>query len=103
MTRFAHRQGIPILVVTDNQASPLAELGKVAVYAHARRSFSSTSDAAILAVLEALVAGVANRKPDAASAAQKLADAGYAWFAHPEAGETPPRAIARATRKKDTQ
>lgn len=101
MTRFAHRQGIPILVITDNQASPLAELGKVAVYAHARRSFSSTSDAAILAVLEALVAGVANKKPDAASAAQRLADAGYSWFAHPEMGEQPSRATLRSPAKKD--
>lgn len=103
MTRFARQHGVPILVVTDNQASPLAELGKVAIYAHARRSFASTSDAAILAVLEALVAGVANKKPDAASAAQRLADAGFSWFAHPETGEPPSRAAPRSTRRKDPQ
>ncbi len=87
MTRFAHQQDIPILVVTDSQTSPLAKLGKVVVYAHARRGFASTSDAAVLAVLEALIAGVANHKPDAAAAAQRLADVGFYWFAYPEEEE----------------
>lgn len=84
MTRFAHQHDIPILVITDSQTSPIAKLGKVVVYAHAKRSFSSTSDAAVLAVMEALAAGVANRKPDAAVAAQRFADMGFYWFAYPE-------------------
>ncbi len=87
MTRLAHQAGIPILVITDSQTSPLAKLGKVAIYAHASRSFASTSDAAILAVLEALAAGAANRKPGAALAAQRLADVGFYWFAYPEEEE----------------
>lgn len=102
MTRIAHQQDIPILVVTDSQTSPLAKLGKVVVYAHARRSFASTSDAAVLAVLEALVAGVANRKPDAAAAAQRLADVGFYWFAYPEEEEKALSGHAsKPTRKKD--
>lgn len=84
MTRFAHQHDIPILVITDSQTSPIAKLGKVVVYAHAKRSFSSTSDAAVLAVMEALAAGVANKKPDAAVAAQRFADMGFYWFAYPE-------------------
>ncbi|AYM19964.1 MurR/RpiR family transcriptional regulator [Agrobacterium tumefaciens] len=84
MTRFAHQHDIPILVITDSQTSPIAKLGKVVVYAHAKRSFSSTSDAAVLAVMEALAAGVANKKPDAAAAAQRFADMGFYWFAYPE-------------------
>jgi DNA-binding MurR/RpiR family transcriptional regulator len=84
MTRLAHQQEIPIIVITDSQTSPIAKLGKVSVYAQAKRSFASTSDAAILAMLEALVAGVANRKPGAAAAAEKLADVGYYWFAYPD-------------------
>lgn len=104
MTRFAHQRDIPILVVTDNQASPLAEFGKVVVYADARRSFASTSDAAVLAVLEALIAGVANKKPDAAAAAQRMADAGFSWFAYPERHE-PAQAgtVPRSPKKKDPQ
>ncbi len=84
MTRFAHQHDIPILVITDSQTSPIAKLGKVVVYAHAKRSFSSTSDAAVLAVMEALAAGVANKKPGAAMAAQRFADMGFYWFAYPE-------------------
>lgn len=95
MTRLAHQNGVPILVVTDSQTSPLAKLGKVVVYAHARRSFASTSDAAVLAVLESLVAGVANKKPGAELAAQRLADAGFYWFAYPEEGE---KAVARPSK-----
>lgn len=103
MTRFAHQQEVPILVITDSQTSPLAKLGKVVVYAHARRSFAATSDAAVLAVLEALVAGVANRKPDAAAAARRLADIGFYWFAYPEEEEkalTPRQ--QKSSGKKDT-
>lgn len=83
MTRFAHQHGIPILVVTDNQTSPLVRLGRVVVYAQARRSFGATSDSAVLAVLEALAAGVANRRPGAADAAQRFADMSFYWFTAP--------------------
>jgi DNA-binding MurR/RpiR family transcriptional regulator len=101
VTRLAHQLEIPILIVTDSQTSPLAKLGKVVVYAHARRSFAPTSDAAILAVLEALVAGVANRKPDVAAAAQRLADVGFYWFAYPEEEEKAFLARpSKSTRKK---
>jgi DNA-binding MurR/RpiR family transcriptional regulator len=88
MTRCAHQAGIPILVITDSQTSPLVKLGKVVVYAHARRSFAPTSDAAVLAVLEALASGVASQKPDAAAAAaQRTADFGFYWFAYPDEEE----------------
>ncbi|WP_244446865.1 MurR/RpiR family transcriptional regulator [Rhizobium sp. YS-1r] len=103
MTRFAHQHDIPILVVTDSQTSPIAKLGKVVVYAHARRSFSSTSDAAVLAVLEALAAGVANKKPGAANAAQRFADMGFYWFAYPEEEEKALSAhSSRSAKKKET-
>lgn len=101
MTRFAHQHDIPILVVTDSQTSPIAKLGKVVVYAHARRSFSSTSDAAVLAVLEALAAGVANKKPGAANAAQRFADMGFYWFAYPEEEEKAATRKVSKPAKKD--
>ncbi|AJE46659.1 RpiR family transcriptional regulator [Celeribacter indicus] len=101
MSRFAHQHGIPILVVTDNQTSPLAKIGTVVLYAQARRSFASTSDAAVLAVLEALVAGVANKRPGAADAAQRFADTGFYWFAYPEQESDAKPANSKSSRKKD--
>lgn len=97
MTRLACQQAIPVLVITDSQTSPLAKLGTVSIYAHAKRSFASTSDAAILAMLEALAAGVANHKPGAAAAAERLADVGFYWFAYPEEEE---RIIAAGAKKQ---
>ncbi|MFN3497736.1 MAG: hypothetical protein ACK40A_04960 [Pannonibacter indicus] len=50
----------------------------------ASRSFSSTSDTAILALLEALAAAVASRSPGATTAAEKFADFAYPWLTAPE-------------------
>jgi len=80
----AQRRSIPILAVTDNQTSPLARLGTLTLYVRARRTFSSTSDTAILAMLEALAAGVAAKTPSAADGAQKFADFAYPWLITPE-------------------
>lgn len=80
----AHRRSIPVLSITDNQTSPLARLGTLTLYVRARRTYSSTSDTAILAMLEALAAGVAAKTPGAADAAQKFADFAYPWLITPE-------------------
>lgn len=84
ITRTAQRRGIPILSITDNQTSPLASLGTLTLYVHARRTFSSTSDTAILAFLEAIAAGVASKSKTAAESAEKFADFAYPWLISPE-------------------
>jgi DNA-binding MurR/RpiR family transcriptional regulator len=84
ITRTVQRRGIPILAITDQQTSPLASLGTLTLYVRATRSFSSTSDTAILALLEALAAGVASRSPGATQAAEKFADFAYPWLIAPE-------------------
>lgn len=84
MTRNVQRRGIPILAITDQQTSPLASLGTLTLYVRAARSFSSTSDTAILALLEAIAAGVASRSAAATSAAEKFADFAYPWLIAPE-------------------
>jgi DNA-binding MurR/RpiR family transcriptional regulator len=88
LTRAVGKRGIPILAITDDQTSPLASLGTLTLYVRARRSFSSTSDTAILALLEALAAGVAARSPGATEAAQKFADFAYPWLIAPERGRS---------------
>jgi DNA-binding MurR/RpiR family transcriptional regulator len=84
LSRTVQRRGIPILAITDQQTSPLASLGTLTLYVRASRSFSSTSDTAILALLEALAAGVASRSAGATSAAEKFADFAYPWLIAPE-------------------
>ena len=85
LTRAARKRGIPILALTDNQTSPLASLGTLAIYVRARRTIGSTSDTAILAVLEALAAAVSAKLPGAAEAAQRFADFAYPWLIAPGA------------------
>ena len=85
LTRAARKAEIPILAITDNQSSPLASLGTLTIYVHARRTIGSTSDTAILAVLEALAAAVTARAPGAAEANQRFADFAYPWLIAPGA------------------
>ncbi|MEF2070102.1 MurR/RpiR family transcriptional regulator [Consotaella aegiceratis] len=86
LTRAAVKHAIPVLSITDTQASPLASLGTLTLYVHARRSFSSTSNTAILALLEALAAGVASQTDGAAETAERFADFAYPWLISPGRG-----------------
>jgi len=86
LTEAAHKRGIPILAVTDNQTSPLASLGTLTIYVHARRTLGSASDTAIMGLLEALAAGVSSHIPGAAETAQKFADFAYPWLIAPGRG-----------------
>ncbi|MCD7060719.1 MurR/RpiR family transcriptional regulator [Pelagibacterium xiamenense] len=83
LARAAHKKGLPMLALTDTQASPLASLGSLTLYVHSRRTIGSTSDAAILAILEALAAAVSAKLPGATDAAQHFADFAYPWFISP--------------------
>ncbi|MDE1994872.1 MAG: MurR/RpiR family transcriptional regulator [Rhizobiaceae bacterium] len=80
VTRAVKKRDIPILAITDTQASPIASLGTLTLYIRARRTIGSTSDAAILSALEALAAGVSAKTPGAAETAQRYADFAYPWM-----------------------
>lgn len=84
LARAAHKRGLPILALTDTQASPLASLGTLTLYVKAVRTIGSTSDTAIMAVLEALAAAVSARLPGAAEASRAFADFAYPWFIIPD-------------------
>ena len=59
------------------------------------------SEAARLRREEALAAGVANKKPGAANAAQRFADMGFYWFAYPEEEEKAATRKVSKPAKKD--
>lgn len=80
VTRAVKKRNIPILAITDTQASPIASLGTLTLYIRAGRTIGATSDAAILAALEALAAGVSANMPGAAAAAERYADFAYPWL-----------------------
>jgi len=84
MAQAIHRRGLPILAITDTQASPIASLGTLTLYIQARRTIGSTSDTAILAVLEALAAAVSAHLPGAAEAGEHFADLAYPWLIGPD-------------------
>lgn len=84
MARAVQQRGIPLLAITDNQSSPLASLGVLTIYVRATRTIGATSDAAILAVLEALAAGVSFKAPEATDTGRRFTDFAYPWLIAPD-------------------
>jgi DNA-binding MurR/RpiR family transcriptional regulator len=80
LARFAVDRGIPLLAITDGPRSPLAAIARVTLYAATARAHASTSDASTLALIEALVAAVARRTPDAVAKADAFARFALPWF-----------------------
>lgn len=87
LTHYVSQRGLKILSITDNQNSPLAAFGDLTLYVRAAREYSSTSDTAILGLIEALIAGVTHHCRDVAG---ELADAysefSYPWLSPPRSG-----------------
>lgn len=79
-TEHANRHGVPVLAITDRLNSPLVPLSKLALFVEAKHTFNPPSDAAILALIEALVAAVAIKTPGAGKIAEKFAAYSYPWM-----------------------
>ncbi|SEP82580.1 transcriptional regulator, RpiR family [Faunimonas pinastri] len=86
LTQYIRSRGIRVLSITDNQNSPIAGLSDLTLYVHTSRQFSSTSDTATLALLEALTAGVASRSPGSAELAEEFSAFAYPWLTPPRHG-----------------
>ncbi|ADO41333.1 transcriptional regulator, RpiR family [Ketogulonicigenium vulgare Y25] len=82
MAGFAKGAGIPVLAITDSPRSPLVPLAQVALYVTAKQELNapSPSSAAILSLIEALVATVASQRPEAAEASERFASSAYPWM-----------------------
>jgi DNA-binding MurR/RpiR family transcriptional regulator len=98
LARLARDRGLKILALTGEPTSPLVPLADVVLYAQVNRQVASTSNAAVLALLEALVAAVARRTERAVQRTEEMARGVLPWLQIDAAGAatTPPkRAAAR--------
>jgi DNA-binding MurR/RpiR family transcriptional regulator len=80
LARLARERGMKILALTDRPISPLVPLADVCLYVHVNRQVASTSNATVLALIEALVAAVARRTAGAVERAQALASGVMPWL-----------------------
>lgn len=87
LARRAREAGLPVLALTDRVTSPLAPLGSIALYAHTESQYFSNSEAAVLALIEALCSAVAHGAQGSVKAAAQLAEAVLPWL-H---GNNPPQ------------
>lgn len=89
VTQHATRHGIPVLAITDHLNSPLAAMSEMLLLVEAHHAFNPPSDTAILGLIEALVAAVASKTPNAAEVVEKFAAYTYPWMISSPADWTP--------------
>lgn len=80
VTQRARRRGVPVLAITDHLNSPLSAMSQLALYVEAHHEFNPPSDTAILGLIEALVAAVASKTPNAADVVERFAAYTYPWM-----------------------
>jgi DNA-binding MurR/RpiR family transcriptional regulator len=80
LARLATECSVPLLAITDGPRSPLASIADVTLYVSSRSEFASTSDAATLALIEALTAAIATRATKSIDSAEKFTAFALPWF-----------------------
>jgi DNA-binding MurR/RpiR family transcriptional regulator len=86
LARRARDAGVPVLALTDRVTSPLAPLATVSLYAHTDSPYFASSDASVLALIEALCSAVAHRAKGSLKAATQLAESVLPWLHGGHAG-----------------
>lgn len=80
LAQAAAARGVPVLAITDSHESPLATHARLSLFVTARREFASVSNAAVLAMIEALLAAVSHRTPGAVPLAEAVTETGLPWI-----------------------
>ncbi|WP_160447467.1 MurR/RpiR family transcriptional regulator, partial [Burkholderia pseudomallei] len=80
LTRRAAERGAPVLAITDGPDSPIAPFAARALFVHAERRLAATSEAAVLALVEALIDAVAHRSQRSARAAAEVTEFMLPWL-----------------------
>lgn len=81
LVRFARDRGASIVVITDDQASPLSAIAHILLLAPAAHGVLPSSAIATMAVIEALASGVMAQNPNAVRLARDLAETVLAYLA----------------------
>jgi DNA-binding MurR/RpiR family transcriptional regulator len=88
---------VKVLAFTDEPTSPLVPLADVVLYTPVRRQVAPTSNATVLAMLEALVAAVARRTEGAVKRAERMARGVLPWLQGDAAAAPRPTRTRRRT------
>jgi DNA-binding MurR/RpiR family transcriptional regulator len=97
LAALARAQGAELLALTDDATSPLVPLADVVLYTRANRQFAAASNAAVLAMIEALCAAVAYRADGSLGAAQQLTQSVMPWLYLKESAASGPGSAVRPT------
>ena len=74
-----------VLGISDGPQSPLAPIASLNLYVKAERRFAATSEAAVLAMIEALIDAVALRTHRSAKSAAEMTEFLLPWLVQPQA------------------
>lgn len=101
LSRHAANQGARVLALTDSIDSPLARFADLTLLIRAERRLAANSEAAVLAVIEALCDAVALRAKHSVEAAAAITEAVLPWLSSTsaQAGATP-STPSSSTKKK---
>jgi DNA-binding MurR/RpiR family transcriptional regulator len=83
LARFANERGASVLAITDSPASPLTSIAEHVLFAPADHPVLTSSNIAVLALIEGLVAGVMARNKEAVKLATELTESVMAYLHMP--------------------
>lgn len=88
LARFAKERGASVLAITDSPASPLANIAHHALFAAANHPVLISSNSAVLALIEGLVAAVMTRNKEAVRLSAELTESVLSYL-HVSANSKP--------------
>ena len=97
LARRAASLGAGVLALTDGPASPLAALATRSLFIRAERRLAATSEATVLAVIEALCDAVAYRAKRSAQSAAEMTEFVLPWLTDTSAMQATPKSATRPT------
>lgn len=91
LARFANERGASVLAITDSPASPLASIAEHVLFAPADHPVLTSSNIAVLALIEGLVAAVMARNKEAVKLATELTESVMSYLHMPTSNKPPKR------------
>lgn len=88
LTARAKERAAQVLAFTDSPTSPLVPLADITLYAKTERQLSPTSDAAALALIQAVCDAVVHRANRSVHAASKMTEFLLPWLHYPDGKTT---------------
>ncbi|MFJ2381644.1 MurR/RpiR family transcriptional regulator [Pseudomonas protegens] len=88
LARFANERGATVLAITDSPASPLTAIAEHTLFAPCDHPVLTSSNIAVLALIEGLVAGVMARNEKAVKLATELTESVMSYLHMPSHGKS---------------